>query len=137
MNLQFAFICDDAREDASGKLDARGIFHDLYAPGFPAMQEAMTLVLVVEWGREDQGRHALKAELVSPDGTTILTVDGHSDVDPRPRDRPPGRTRLVMPLKEVVFPEPGRYDLQVTVKGKKLSGPSLYLLPTGDEEGGA
>lgn len=127
MDLQFAFFCDEAREDPSGKLDVTGLFHDLFAPGFPALQERMVLVLVIDWDRKDQGRFNLKAELVAPDGAVVLTVDGHSDVDPKPKDRPPARTRLIMPLEKVGFPTPGKYHLRVTVKGQRFRGPSLFL----------
>lgn len=116
-----------------GKLDVKGIFHDLFAPGFPALQESMTLVVVLEWDRADQGRYGLKAEIVDPDGSVVLTVDGHSDVDARPPEGPPARTRLVMPLEKVVFPRPGRYDLAITVKGEAMRGPSLHLIPTEEE----
>lgn len=136
MNLQFAFFCDEAQDDPSGKLNVQGIFHELYAPGFPAMQERMVLVLVLEWSRKDQGRYNLKGEVVSPDGSVILTVDGHSDVDARPREAPPARTRLVMPLEKVVFPQPGRYFLRVMVKGERFKGPSLHLGQV-EEEGAA
>jgi hypothetical protein len=127
MDLQYVFLCDDAGENPEGKLDVKGILHDLLAPGFPAMQERMVFVLVIEWGRKDQGRYNLKAELVGPDGGVVLTVDGHSDVEARPPGRPPARTRLIMPLEKVVFPTPGKYFLRVIVKGERFRGPSLHL----------
>lgn len=128
MELQFAFFCDEVRETKSGKLDALGIFHDLLAPAFPAMQERMILALIIDWDRHDRGRYDLKAELVGPDGKVALTVTGHSDVQAHPLEGPPARTRLVMPLEKVVFPKPGKYSLRIMVKGKRLRGPSLYLL---------
>ena len=128
MGLQYVLLCDGAGEDPTGKLDVKGIFHDLLAPGFPAMQERMVLVLVIEWGRKDQGRYNLKAELVGPDGAVVLTVDGHSDVEARPAERSPARTRLIMPLEKVVFPTPGRYHLRIIVKGERFRGPSLHLM---------
>lgn len=128
VNLQFALFCEEARDGASGKLDVQGILHELSAPGFPAMQERMVLVLVIEWDRKDQGRYNLKSELVSPGGQVVLTVDGHSEVDARTRDRPPARTQLVMPLEKVVFPEPGRYFLRIVAKGQRFKGPSLHLV---------
>lgn len=130
MDLQYVFLCDAAGEDTNGKLDVKGIFHDLLAPGFPAVQERMVLVLVIEWGTKDQGRYNLKAEMVGPDGAVVLTVDGHSDVDARPAERPPARTRLIVPLEKVVFPRAGKYHLRVIVKGERFRGPSLYLLET-------
>ena len=128
MELQFALFCEDAQETPDGKLDVRGIFHELYTPGFPALQERMVLALVIDWDRKDQGRYSLKAEMVGPGGQTVLTVDGHSDVDARSKERPPARTRLIMPLEKVVFPEPGRYFLRVRIKGERFRGPSLHLV---------
>lgn len=128
MELQLAFFCDDAQETPEGKLDVRGVFHDLFAPGFPATHERMVLVLIMDWDRSDQGRYNLKAELVSPDGRVVLTVDGHSELDRRPAGHPPARTRLVVPLEKAVFPEAGRYHLRIIVKGRRFRGPSLHLV---------
>ncbi len=128
MNLQVALVCDDARPTPEGKLDVHGIFNDLFAPGFPAKQARMVLVLVLEWDRKDEGRHKFKVDLLGPSGRPTLTVDGHSDVDLRAPDRPPARTQLILPMEEVVFPEPGRYRFQVQVKGQRLPGPSLHVV---------
>jgi len=136
MNLQFAFFCESARETPSGKLDAQGIFHELSAPGFPALQERMVLVQVMEWDRKDQGRFTFKSEMVSPGGQVVLTVEGHSEVDARAPERPLARTRVIMPLEKVVFPEPGRYFLRVMVKGTRFRGPSLHLVELEEVEEG-
>ena len=128
MEFLLAMLCDDARETPEGKLDIHGVFNDLYAPGFPAKQDAMVLVLVVEWDRSDHGRFNFRLDLVGPQGQPTLTLDGHTDVDERPADKPPARTRLLMPLKDVVFPEPGAYRFKLRVKGRDLDGPALYLI---------
>lgn len=130
MRLQLALVCDEAGEGPEGKLDVRGAFNDLYAPGFPAKQDRMVLVTVVEWDRDDQGRYRFRVDLEDPEGNPSLTVEGHTEVDRRPRGRPPARTRLIMPLEEVVFPVPGRYRFRIRVKGRELEGPSLYLVET-------
>ena len=128
MELQLALFCEHARETPEGKLDVQGIFHDLFAPGFPALQDQMVLVLVLDWDRSDRGQHSLKAELVAPDKGVVLTVDGHSDVAPRPSGAPPPRTRIIMPIEKAVFPIPGRYHLRVTVKGERFRGPAIHLV---------
>ena len=133
MRLLASALCDQASAGPDGKLEMRGVFHDLYAPGFPARQERMVLVLAVEWDREDEGRYSFRIDVTGPDGRPTLTVEGQSDVTPRPPDRPPPRTRLAMPLEEVVFPVPGRYDFQVRLKGRTLQGPTLYLVETKEE----
>ncbi len=134
MHVQLALVCDDARIRPDGKMDIEGVFNDLMAPGFPAKQERMVLVTTIEWDRSDQGRNKFKVDLVGPDGRPTLTVDGHTDVDPREKHRPPPRTRLVLPLEEVVFPHPGRYTFQLRVKGRKLRGPSLFLMEAETED---
>lgn len=130
MKLQLALVCDDARTTPEGKLDVHGVFNDLYAPGFPAKQQHMVLVLTLEWGRTDSGRILFKVELTDPAGRPTLTVEGQTEVDLRPADRPPARTRLILPLEEVIFPTAGRYQFNIKVKGRTFAGPSLYLVDT-------
>jgi hypothetical protein len=127
MHLQLALVCNDARATDDGRLDVHGIFHDLFAPGFPAKQDRMVLVLGIEWDRADEGRHQFRVDLTDPVGKPSLRVDGHTDVDRRTPDRPPARTRLVLPLEEVVFPTAGRYSFDIRIKGKRLRGPTLHL----------
>ena len=125
--LTFA-VCDQAAATPNGRLDLHGVFHDLYALGFPARQDRMTLVVCIEWDRDDDGLHRLRVDIRGPDGRPALTVDGESEVTPRPAERPPPRTQLVMPLENVVFPVPGRYDFDVRVKGEVMPGPVLHLV---------
>lgn len=125
--LTFA-VCDHAAATPDGKLDLHGVFHDLYAPAFPARQDRMTLVVAIEWDRDDAGRHQFRVDVRDPEGRPTLTVEGESEVTPRPADRPPPRTRLVMPLEHVVFPVPGRYDFDIRVKGRVMAGPILHLV---------
>jgi hypothetical protein len=127
MELHLCLLCEDARPDPLGRLDITGVFNELYAPGFPATQDRMVLVVTIGWAHEDHGRFQFRVDLKGPSGQPCLTVEGHSDVDARPADRPPPRTQLVMPLEGVIFPEPGRYDLSIQVKGRRMSGPPLYV----------
>lgn len=137
MELQLALVCDDARTTPEGKLDVHGVFNDLYAPGFPAKQQHMVLVLTLEWDRGDVGRMMFKVELTDPSGRPTLTVEGQSDVDIRPADRPPARTRLILPLEEVIFPQAGRYQFKIKVKGRDYPGPALYLVDTSEAPEGS
>ncbi len=134
MRLQLALVCDHAEQTPNGKLDLRGVFNDLAAPGFPAKHD-MVLVLAVEWDRSDEGRYEFQVELVGPSGRTTMTISGHSDVDRRDAGSPPARTRIILPLQDVIFPEPGQYTFRIQVKGRIHEGPSLFLVeaePMGD-----
>lgn len=140
MDVQLALVCDDARMRPDGKMDVDGVFNDLAAPGFPARQDRMVLVTAIEWDRSDQGRNKFKVDLKGPDGKLSLTVEGETDVDPRPAHRPPPRTRLILPLENVVFPQAGRYRFEIRVKGQTLPGPSIFLMegePAGEGSTGA
>jgi hypothetical protein len=128
VKLLLALLCDDASLDRHGRLDIHGVLNELSAPGFPARQDRMVLVLVLEWLPQDHGRFALRVDLLSPDGKPNVTVNGHTDVDARASGRPPARTQLVMPLESVVFPAPGPYRFRVRVKGQDLEGPTLHLI---------
>ena len=134
MRLLASSLCEHAAATQDGKLDVHGIFHDLYAPGFPARQDSMTLVLSLEWDRSDSGQYGFRVDVTGPGRRPILTVEGQSEVTPRPADRPPPRTRLVLPLEDVMFPVAGRYEFRITAKGRALRGPVLYLIEAAGAE---
>ena len=95
--LRFSAVCDNARTSPDGKLDVQGVYHDLSAPGFPAKQDHLVLVLVIEWAREDYGRFQFKADLEDSEGNISLTVEGESEVREAPENHPPARSQLIMP----------------------------------------
>ena len=98
MQLRFAAICEDARASHEGKLDLHGVYHDLAAPGFPARQDHLVLVLVLEWDRTDHGRYLFKADLEDDTGKASITVEGETEVHEPLPDHPPARSQLIMPL---------------------------------------
>jgi hypothetical protein len=124
--LTMAF-CEHAELRADGKLDVRGAFHDLAAHGFPAKQDEMVLVVAVEWEASDSGRYRFKVDLVGEESGPTLTVDGETEVTPRGIDGRPARTYLIMPVRDVVFPTPGMYRLDLRINGQTHPGPPLHL----------
>jgi hypothetical protein len=126
MELLLGLVCDQARQDAEGRLHVDGQYLDLYAPGFPAKHD-LTLVLVLEWPRADQGRYSFAVELVAPSGRPSLRGEGFTEVVATDVSAPPARTTYIQPLSDVVFPEPGAYRFRVQVKGTWHDGPVLYL----------
>ncbi len=131
MYLQLSAVCDEAKEVEYGKLNIKGVFNDLSAPGFPAKHD-MVLVIVIQWNHKDSGRYDFQINLIGPGDRPSMTVSGHSDVPRRDQDGPPPRTQLILPLKEVIFPERGLYRFYVQVKGRTLEGPSLHLTDSTD-----
>jgi hypothetical protein len=133
MNLLLGLVCDEAHQDRDGRLHIRGQYLDLYAPGFPAKHD-LTLVLVLEWPRTDQGRYTFTVELAAPSGDVNLRGEGYTEVVATEPAGPRARTTYVQPLEDVVFPEPGEYRFRLRVKGAWHDGPSLHLWESGVAE---
>jgi len=127
MNLVLSLACDDARVRPDGKLDLSGIFNELSAPGFPAAHEKMTVVFVMEWPHDASGTIQLRADLVDDDDQKVLTIQGHTEVQPRPAGHAPAQTRLIMPIDKVVFPHAGRYTFQLRAGDHTVRAFSLFV----------
>ncbi|GMV04167.1 MAG: hypothetical protein AMXMBFR53_04480 [Gemmatimonadota bacterium] len=132
MHVLLMTFCEHATLRPDGKLDVRGAFNDLAAPGFPAKQDEMVLVVAVEWAAGDAGRYQFKVELKGDAPKPSFTVNGETEVHPRAPGERPGRTYLIMPLQEIVFPQPGAYQLELKVKGETVRGPLLHLWEVDD-----
>jgi hypothetical protein len=126
--IRFSAICDDARATPDGKMDLHGVYSDLSAPGFPAQQDKLVLVLVLEWAPSDEGRFLFKADLEDDEGNISLTVEGETEVRAPAPGHPPSRSQLIMPMEGVVFPHAGQYTFRLKVKGQTLQGPGVFLI---------
>ncbi len=127
MEAVFLF-CADAQAGPDGKLDIHGVFNELYAPDFPARQDQMILVGIVEWQRDLQGRIPFTVDLVDAEGLAIFSIEGHTDIDERPASRAPAKTHFILPLKKVMFPAPGHYRVRININGNEVAGPSMHLM---------
>jgi hypothetical protein len=126
MRLLLSVACEDARPRPDGRLDIIGVFDELQAPGFPAAQDRMTVVFVMEWTAEEQGRRSFRADLLAPGDRKVLTIEGHTDVAaPREGSRP--RTQLIMPVERVVFPVAGEYRFVLSVEDRVMPAFHLHL----------
>ncbi len=135
MRLILALACDGARLRPDGKLDIDGVFNELNAPGFPAAQDRMTVVFVMEWDRDVQGSVPFRADLVDEGGQKMLTIQGHTEVRAASLGEAPATTKLVMPLERVVFPHPGAYRFVISARGKQAEGIPLHLVQSAAEAG--
>lgn len=128
MQLLLATLCEQADLRPDGKIDVRGAFYDLAAPGFPARQDEMVLALAVEWDPDDEGRYLFRVELTGEGAAQpSFTVEGHTDVSRRGAEDRPARTYLIMKLEQIIFPHAGAYRMTVGLKGQKIPGPTLHL----------
>ncbi len=127
MNLVLAIACDAATVSPQGKLDVQGIYNELSAPNFPAAQEQLTVVLVLEWGARDVGEQPIRADLIAPDGEMVVTIQGHTEVELGPDNEVPPQTRMILPLENVIFPAPGRYFFRIQAGPETVEALPLYV----------
>ena len=127
MNLVLAIACYVATVSPQGKLDVQGIYNELSAPNFPAAQEQLTVVLVLEWGARDTGEQPIRADLIAPDGELVVTIQGHTEVELGPDNEVPPQTRMILPLENVVFPTPGRYFFRIQAGPETVEALPLYV----------
>ncbi|MBT8143415.1 MAG: hypothetical protein KJO55_01870 [Gammaproteobacteria bacterium] len=121
------FFCDAARSE-QGKLHIEGIYNELVAQGFPARHDRLILCGLVEWPHDASGNKEFVVELLDPDDKPVFTVEGHTEIEPRPPDRSPAQTHLIMPLEQVVFPVAGCYRARFSIAGQVTDGAHLYLI---------
>ena len=127
MNLVLAIACDAATVRPQGKLDVQGLYNELSAPNFPAAQEQLTVVLVLEWGARDTGEQPIRADLIAPDGEQVVTIQGHTEVELGPDNEVPPQTRMILPLENVVFQHPGRHFMRVQAGTETVEALPLYV----------
>lgn len=129
MRLLLSLACEDAHARPDGRLDFIGVFDELQAPGFPAAQDRMTVVFVMQWDPEEAGRKEFRADLLDADDQKVLTIEGHTDVDGAAAGSPGSRpkTQLVMPLERVIFPHEGEYRFVLQVGGAAMEAFSLFV----------
>jgi hypothetical protein len=128
LKLLYALLCENAHIRPDGRLDVHGIFHQLYAPGFPAQQETMTLAVAIEWADDERGRIDFGIDLLDPARAPVLSISGHTDVEDQGNLQGPPQTRLVMPLNGVVFPAEGTYTFEFKVGEDRLPLAPIHLI---------
>lgn len=133
MEAIFLF-CKDAAAGPDGRLNIQGVFNELYASDFPARQDRLVLVGVIEWERNAQGRIPFRIDLTDPDGMSVFSIDGHTDVESRPVNSAPAKTHLVLPMEKVMFPVVGRYRVRLSANDEELFGPSMHLMRSDDDQ---
>jgi hypothetical protein len=128
VRILYALLCERAEAGEDERMTAHGIFRRLYAPGFPAQQDRLVLVVAMEWDAGEEGRHEFRIDLLDPADSPGLTISGHTDVRQHGGSEPPAMTRLIMPIDDVVFPSAGRYEFVLHILGQQVPLAPLHLI---------
>jgi hypothetical protein len=111
-NLQFSVLCDDVRQENNGKFILIGLFEAINAKKFPATHH--TLFVVNKWCK-GQGTFVQKIRIVNPKDKAIIFQTDDQAFELGDIDR---HHVLVSRFNSLVFPEPGKYWLEVLLDGE-------------------
>jgi hypothetical protein len=131
MRILYSFSCEHARLLPDQRLDAHHVFHQLFAPGFPAAHE-MFFVVGMEWDNEAPGPVDFRIDLIDPGSSPVLTIRGQTEVGRSTPGDSPQVTILVMPMQDVVFPTAGTYHFELHVGDRREPLAPLHLIEAAD-----
>ncbi|HWK89105.1 MAG TPA: hypothetical protein VNP72_03895 [Longimicrobium sp.] len=125
-------ICEDAATRHDGRLDVHGVFHELFASGFPAQQDQMVLAVAITWQDGERGKIDFSINMLDPSRSPVLTITAQTEVGEQHAVLGAPRTQLIMPLQDVIFPTPGTYEFELTLGGHTIPLTPLRLVQTDD-----
>jgi hypothetical protein len=128
LRVLYAVICEHAEAREDGRLNVHGVFHHLFAPGFPAQQDHLVFTMALEWEDAEAGRQEFSIDLMDPTESPVFTIRGHTDVTRRQPLQPPPRTLFVFPLPDVRFPVEGTYFFVLDAAGGSHAVAPLHLI---------
>ncbi len=132
MKVLYSVIAEDAELRSDGRMDVHGIFHELYARGFPARQDRLALVTTIEWDAAERGAIDFSVNLLDPDRSPVLTINAQTQVEDQYAVHRPARTQMAIPIDDLVFPAAGAYEFQLTVGDVKQPLAPIYLIEDPD-----
>ena len=128
MKVLYSVISEEAQLRHDGRMDVHGIFHELYARGFPARQDRLTLVTTIEWEASERGAIDFTVNLLDPDRAPVLTINAQTQVEDEYAVHRPARTQMAIPIDGLTFPRTGTYEFELTVGEHKQPLTTLYLI---------
>lgn len=132
MKVLYSVIAEHAELRHDGRMDVHGIFHELYARGFPAQQERLTLVTTIEWDASERGDIDFSVNLLDPDRSPVLTINAQTQVADEYAVHRPARTQMAIPIDQLIFPRAGAYEFELTVGETKQALAPIYLIEDPD-----
>lgn len=116
--LNFTLLCDDVRQEVGGKISLMGLFENIFATQFPAVQAR--LAIVNEWS-DGVGEFDAVLRILSPDRKTVLR---EAQTRLRLKDAR-FRHRDVSIHLNIEFREPGTYWIENYIDGMLVNSVPL------------
>ncbi|MDD3905984.1 MAG: hypothetical protein PHS46_05580 [Candidatus Omnitrophica bacterium] len=120
-NLQFSVMCDDVRREDNGKFILVGLFEAINAKKFPATHP--TLFLANRWSK-GSGSFTQKIRIMNPKDNSIIFQTDEQVFELSDIDR---HHTLVSRFNNLVFPNPGKYWVEVLLDGELVINYPIML----------
>ncbi len=126
MKIEVFALCDAAR-DNRGKLNLLGTFDQIYAAKMPVVHPACAIALRLRFDKMEEGRHAVRLELVNPDGIPVFKpMEG--EVAPRMgADVGSVAVNLILNFQHVKFDEFADYQINLAMDGVAMASLPLRV----------
>lgn len=120
-HLNFTLLCDDVRQEISGKISLMGIFENIYATSFPAIHPR--LAIMNEWA-DGIGEFEATLRILTPDRKTVLreSVTRLKLADARFKHRD------ISIHLNIEFKEPGTYWIENYLDGLLINSIPLNVM---------
>lgn len=120
-NLQFSVLCDDVRREENGKFMLIGLFEAINAKKFPATHGSM--FIANRWCK-GEGRFTQKIRIVNTKDKSIVFQTDEQAFELPDIDR---HHTLVSRFNNIVFPNPGKYWVEVLLDGELVLNYPIIL----------
>ena len=126
MKVEVFALCD-AATDNHGKLNLLGTFDQIYAAKLPVVHPACAIALRLRFDKMEEGRHAVKLQLVNPDGIPVFqAMEG--EVNPRMgADIGSVAVNLILNFQNVKFNEFTDYQINLSIDDVALASLPLRV----------
>lgn len=109
MKIDFAFLCQTAKRDEKGKIDAQGLAPCYYVSKVPARLRPATFVMLIRPERlQEPSPELIRVEMLGPDGpVNSASIPFRADTEPILADGP---FFWICRMEDAFFPSYGQYE---------------------------
>lgn len=118
MTKNFILVCDSAI--SNNKLDVLGVFDSIYATGFPAIHQRMSIVVNLEVESTEQNQSHVESFRILYGGEEITTLE--TSFTPTK-----SRHQFIHNIQNVSLPNEGKYTVEISINGSPI-GETYFLV---------
>lgn len=113
MYIKYALLADVITQDATGKINAIGIFDNIAAPNFPTSVRDISLVASIEGTFSEKGIHKITIAFRDEDDNQLIAVDQNIEFTSKIKTEGNLLARVVLKLQDLPFRKPGQYQFVI------------------------